>query len=143
MSRKKLWQCPDCGRAFANHNQVHACGRFELEDHFAGRSANVRRIFESFRALLEEFGPVTVFPEKSRIAFQSRISFAQLTLRRDWAVGHFILARRAEDPVFTKVETLSPRNNVHHFRLSSPKDVEQLRVWACEAAAVGRQEHLG
>ena len=57
-------------------------------------------------------------------------------------LGHFVLARRLEDPVFTKVETISPRNHVHHFRLDSPDDVAALRDYAREAHAVGRQEHL-
>jgi hypothetical protein len=57
-------------------------------------------------------------------------------------LGHFVLARRVEDPLFTKVETISPRNHVHHFRLEAPEEVEQLRVLAREAYAVGRQEHL-
>jgi hypothetical protein len=93
--------------------------------------------------MLEEIGPVTVLPEKTRIAFQTRMSFAQLTVRRHWVLGHFVLARRVEDPVFTKVETISPRNRVHHFRLDSPDDVARLHGFAREAYAVGRQEHLG
>jgi hypothetical protein len=140
--QKPLWTCPACGRAFANANQSHACGRYELESHFAGKSPQVRAIYEAFLALLEEFGPVTILPEKTRIAFQTRMSFAQLTVRRHWALGHFVLARRAEDPVFTKVETFSPRNHAHHFRLDRPEQVKRLRSFAREAYAVGRQEHL-
>jgi uncharacterized protein DUF5655 len=142
-SQKPLWLCPACGRGFANANQSHACGRYDLEDHFAGKPALVREIFEAFLAMLEEFGPVTVLPEKTRIAFQTRMSFAQLTVRRHWVLGHFVLARRVEDPVFTKVETFSPRNHAHHFRLDSAKEVARLRDFTREAYAVGRQEHLG
>lgn len=137
-----LWTCPACGRFFANPNQSHACGRHALEPHFEGRSAKVRAIYDAFLAMLEGFGPVTVLPEKTRIAFQVRMSFAQLTIRRDWVVGHLVLARRAEDPVFTKVETFSPRNHLHAFRLDDPAEVETLKGHAREAYAVGRQEHL-
>jgi hypothetical protein len=143
MADLPLWVCRACGRGFANRNQSHACGRYELEAHFAGRSDEVRRIFESFRAMLEEFGPVTVLPEKSRIAYQVRMSFAQLSPRRHWVNGHFVLARRAEDPLFAKIDTISPRNHVHHFRLEGAEEVERLRDYAREAHAVGRQEHLG
>lgn len=139
---KPLWPCPACGRAFANANQSHACGRHSLDDHFAGKPPLVRVIYEAFLAMLEETGPVTVLPEKTRIAFQARISFAQLTIRRRWVLGHFVLARRVEEPVFIKVETISPRNHVHHFRLDSPRDMGRLRDYAREAHAVGRQEHL-
>ena len=139
---KPLWICPQCGRSFANRNQSHACGRHSLEDHFAGADAELRRIFDAFLAMLEGLGAVTVLPEKTRIAFHARMSFAQLTVRRHWVLGHFVLARRVEDPLFTKIDTISPRNHVHHFRLERVEDVETLRDYAREAAAVGRQEHL-
>jgi hypothetical protein len=141
--QKPLWPCPACGRAFANANQSHACGRHRLETHFAGKPPLVREIYEAFLAMLEEIGAVTVLPEKTRIAFQTRMSFAQLTVRRHWILGHFVLARRVEDPVFTKVETLSRRNHLHHFRIDSPGQVARLRDFAREAHAVGQQEHSG
>lgn len=142
MARPPLWSCPACGRAFANANQSHACGRHELEPHFEGRSEKVRAIYDAFLAMLEGFGPVTVLPEKTRIAFQVRMSFAQLSIRRNWVLGHLVLARRVEDPLFTRVETFSPRNHLHAFRLDEPGEVEGLKDHAREAYAVGRQEHL-
>jgi hypothetical protein len=142
-SQRPLWGCPACGRAFANANQSHACGRYDLDRHFAGKESRVRDIYDAFLAMLEEIGPVTILPEKTRIAFQTRMSFAQLTVRRHWVLGHFVLARRVEDPAFTKVDTFSPRNHAHHFRLDSPEEVGRLRDLAREAYAVGRQEHLG
>jgi len=139
---RPLWRCPACGREFANPNQSHACGRHDLESHFAGRDPVVRAIYDRFLAMIEEIGPVTVLPEKTRIAFQTRMSFAQLTVRRRWVLGHFVLARRAEDAIFTRLESFSPRNHLHAFRLDEPGDVEKLRDYAVEAYAVGRQEHL-
>lgn len=141
-SETPLWTCPTCGRAFANRNQSHACGRHDLATHFDGKPPKVRAIFDAFLAMLEEFGPVAVLPEKTRIAFQVRMSFAQLTIRRDWLLGHLVLARRVEDPLFTRVESFSPRNHLHAFRLGAPEEVERLRDFAREAYAVGRQEHL-
>lgn len=140
--QRPLWPCPACGRSFANANQSHACGRHDLEIHFAGKPPLVRDIYEAFLTMLEEIGPVVVLAEKTRIAFQARMSFAQLTVRGRWVLGHFVLARRLEDPAFTKVETISPRNHVHHFRLESADEVARLRVFAGEAYAVGWQEHL-
>jgi hypothetical protein len=71
------------------------------------------------------------------------MSFAQLTLRRAWTLGHLVLARRVDAPdVFTRVESFSPRNHLHAFRLDAPAEVEKLRPWTPEAYAVGRQEHL-
>ena len=141
--RKPLWSCSECGRTFANRNQSHACGTHELEDHFIGKSEEVRRIYQAFLAMIEGFGPVTVLPEKTRIAFHVRMSFAQLTPRKNWVLGHLVLARRAEHAAFTKVESFSPRNHAHHFRLERAAEVERLEPFAREAYAVGRQEHLG
>ena len=144
MNRKDrpLWRCVRCGRSFANPNQSHACGTHELDAHFTGRSPKVRAIYDAFLAMLEGFGPVTVLPEKTRIAFQVRMSFAQLTVRKDWVLGHLVLARRAEGPLFTKVETFSPRNHLHAFRLDDPAEVAPLEDFARKAYAVGKQEHL-
>jgi len=145
MKRKHrpLWRCGACGRSFANPNQSHACGRYDLAAHFEGRAPKVRAIYDAFLTMLEGFGPVTVLPEKTRIAFQVRMSFAQLTVRRDWVLGHFVLARRVENPLFSRIETFSPRNHAHHFRLDAPGEVAALRDHAREAYAVGRQDHLG
>jgi len=141
-SKLALWTCPTCGRVFANRNQSHACGRHDLAPHFDGRTPKVRAIYDAFLAMVEGFGPVIVLPEKTRIAFQVRMSFAQLTIRHDWVLGHLILARHVGDPVFTKVETFSPRNHLHAFRLDTPDEVEALKDHAREAYAVGRQDHL-
>ena len=46
---RPLWECPDCGRAFANTNQTHACGPLDLEHHFQLESpADVNEAFMSF-----------------------------------------------------------------------------------------------
>ena len=137
-----LWLCPSCGRRFANRNQSHACGTWTLERHFAGREPVVRAIFDAFLAMLEEAGPVTVLPEKTRIAFQTRMSFAQLTVRRVWVTGHFVLARRLDHSAISRIESLSARNHVHHFRLDSPAGIPTLRGIAAEARRVGDQQHL-
>ena len=144
MSRRTLplWQCERCGRAFANRNQSHACATWTLDHHFDGKPPLVREIYNRFLTMLERFGPVAVLPEKTRIAFQVRMSFAQLTVRRNWVLGHLVLARRVEDPLFTRVESFSPRNHAHHFRLDHADEVAALEPCAREAYAVGRQEHL-
>lgn len=141
---KPLWRCPACQREFANPNQSHACGRQSLDAHFEGKSPHIRAIYDAFVASLTAIGPVTVLPEKTRIAFQVRMSFAQLTPRRDWVDGHVVLARRLEHPRFRRVQTFSKRNHLHAFRLADVKDVDdEVRAWLREAYAVGEQRHLG
>jgi Domain of unknown function (DUF5655) len=138
-----LWPCPRCGRSFANRNQSHFCDRYELESHFLGKSQLARQLFEVFLELVRGIGPVTVVPEKSRIAFQVRMSFAALMVRKNRLNGHLVLARRLEHPRFPRIDTISPRNHVHHFRLERPEDLDPLFAsWVREAYAVGEQQHL-
>jgi hypothetical protein len=93
--------------------------------------------------MVEEIGPVRVLPEKTRIAFQVRMSFAQITPRKSWLDGHVVLARRVDSPRFRTVQTFSPRNHLHTFRIASEADIDgELRSWLAEAYAVGSQEHL-
>jgi hypothetical protein len=100
-------------------------------------------VFEAFAAAVHECGPVTVIPEKTRIAFHVRMSFAAITPRPQHLSGHFVFARRIDNPRFPRIDTISPRNHLHHFRLQSPDDIdEQFRGWIREAYAVGEQKHL-
>lgn len=124
-------------------NQSHACASHDLEHHFAGKPREIRELYEAVVAAFREIGPVRILPEKTRIAFQVRMSFAQLTPRRGWIDGHVILARRLEHPRFRRIETFSARNHLHAFRLLDRGEVdEEFRAWLREAYAVGEQRHL-
>jgi hypothetical protein len=133
-----------CQRRFANRNQSHACGRYDLDHHFAGKTPAVRALFDALLLAIEACGDVTVLPEKTRIAFQVSMSFAQVSPREKWLAGHLVLARRVSHPRFRRIDTISQRNHVHHFRLSAPEEIDaEFRRWLREAYAVGAQEHLG
>jgi len=95
------------------------------------------------RRAVAAYGPVTVLPEKTRIAFQVRMSFAQVSPHRHWLDGHVVLARRLAHPRFRRIDTISPRNHVHHFRLFTADDIDaDFMGWLREAYAVGAQKHL-
>lgn len=142
-NRRPLWRCPRCGRVFANRNQTHTCGLHSLEEHFAGREPIAIDTYLAFEAAARETGDVIVLPEKTRVAFQVRMSFAAATIRRRWVDAHVVLARRLDSPRFRKVETFSPRNHLHLFRLAAPEEVDaEVKAWLQEAYAVGAQQHL-
>jgi uncharacterized protein DUF5655 len=130
-----MWTCPDCGRAFANRNQTHTCAALgTLDDHLAGKPPEIAEIVSRAIACARECGDVTVLPEKTRIALAARMSFAALMPRRGWVDGHVVLGRRLEDPRFTRIETYSPGNHLHAFRLVSRDDVDaRFREWMREA----------
>ena len=141
---QQLWTCPKCGRGFANRNQFHFCSNIRLDEHFTGREPKVVATFQRLLTAAEKSGPVTVVPEKTRIAFQVRMSFAAFTLRRRWVDGHVVLARRLQSPRFWRIDVISPRNQVHVFRLQDPSEVDdEVERWLHEAYSVGEQRHLG
>jgi len=140
---RALWTCPRCRRRFANRHQSHSCGRHDLERHFRGKDPRIRALFKAVRSAIAECGPVTVLPEKTRIAFQVRMSFAQVSPRKHWLDGHVVLARRLAHPRFRRIDSISRLNHVHHFRLVAPEEIDaEFRSWLRESYSVGAQEHL-
>ena len=139
-----MWACPSCARTFASRNQTHTCALLgDLDAHFTGAAPDVRATFDRVLAVVRKLGPVMVLPEKTRIALHVRMSFAALMPRRRWLNGHLVLARRVESPRFVRVETYSPRNVLHAFRLVEPADVDvEFASWLTESYRVGCQEHL-
>lgn len=141
--RGSMWRCSDCGRQFANRNQSHACGRSTLASHFEGKPPAIRAIFEKVLRMARRNGPIIVLPEKTRIAFQVRMSFAACVIRKNWIDGHVVLARRFENPRFRRIETFSPRNHLHAFRFERPEEVDaEVSSLVAEAYQVGEQRHL-
>ncbi len=141
---KGLWTCPRCGRMFANRNQSHSCEHHTVKQHLKGKSPHVRSLYEAFEALVEKCGSVSVVPTKARIGFQVRMIFAAVSLRTDGLDAHVVLSRRLENPRFTRIESISPKNHVHHFQIPSLEELDsEVAGWLEEAYQVGEQKHLG
>jgi hypothetical protein len=142
MISKDMWACPQCGRKFANRNQSHACGQYTVEQHLNGKPHKVVSLYKRLVKLVEQCGPVTVAPTKSRIGFQVRMVFAAVSLRDSGLACHVVLARLLENPRFIRIQSLSPRNHVHHFRIRSAKELDdEVFSWLQEAYQVGEQKH--
>ena len=139
-----MWACPRCGRSFASRNQAHACAALgDLDQHFIRAAPQVRATFDAVLAAVSAMGPVQVLPEKTRIALHVRMSFAAFMPRRHWLSGHLVLTRRIDSPRFVRIDTISPRNVVHTFRLAAPGEVNaEFTGWLAEAYRVGAQQHL-
>lgn len=122
---RSLWVCPNCGRQFVSVNRNHSCGRYHLEDHFAGKEPVVRGLYELLVETLERFGPVGVFPVKTRIVFQAEVQFAAAMPRKRWLDGYLWLRRRAAHPSIQKIEMGVFRDYGHLFRLTRPDDLDE------------------
>jgi hypothetical protein len=122
---KPMWTCPDCGHQFVVSNTYHSCGNYNIDDHFAGKELVVRRIFEELMSAVEEFGPVTVYAQKTRIVFQARTRFVAIMPRKRWLTGQFWLKKQAEHPRIYRVEMFTYRDYGHMFRLLKPEDMDE------------------
>ncbi len=143
MAVRPLWKCPRCGRFFANRKQFHFCARYTVRGYLKGKGPLAVSLYRKFARLVRRCGPVIVFANKTRIGFQVRMAFADVILKRRWLDAYVILARRLEHPRFTKIETRSPRNHIHYFRIHTPQEFDsEVLAWLREAYRVGQQKHL-
>lgn len=122
---KSPWVCPDCGRTFVSANRNHSCGGYNLEDHFAGKEPLVRASYEQLLETMKRYGPVGVFPVKTRIIFQAEVQFAAAMPRKRWLDGYIWLRRQAVHPRIRKVEMGVFRDYGHVFRLTRPEDLDE------------------
>jgi len=141
--KKPLWTCPKCGHRFVTPNMWHSCSRHSLDDHFKGKAPILRKIFDRYLALAKKCGPVTVYTQKTRIIFQMRVRFAGAVVKKNWIEGGVWLKRKVEYPRFFRIESPTPRDHIHRFRLTKLEDIDnELLEFLREAYAVGCQEHL-
>jgi hypothetical protein len=142
-ARKPLWTCPKCGHRFVTRNLWHSCGRYPLASHFDGKPPRLRAVFDRYLALARACGPVTVYAQKTRIVFQTRVRFASAVVRRHWVDASMWLKRRVRHRRLSRVESLGRLGYSVHFKLEDPGDVDEaLAALMREAYAVGRQATL-
>jgi hypothetical protein len=144
ITSRPLWTCPKCGRQFINSNMPHSCGRYSVRKFLAGKSQHAISLYEHFSALVHDCGPVQIAPAKTRIGFQVRMIFAAVNKLSDRGLdAHVVLTRRLQKPRFKRIETMTPKCYVHHFRVESLSELdEEVKSWLREAYQVGTQEHL-
>jgi hypothetical protein len=141
---RPLWKCPKCSRNFANRNQEHSCGKYSVEDFLRGRTQKAIALYRALEKLVFGLGTIKLAPAKTRVGFQERMIFAAVNkLSGKRLDAHIVLARRLESPRFTKIETISRRNHVHHFSVRDVRELDQeVLSWLEEAHQVGLQQHL-
>lgn len=70
--------------------------------------------------------------------------FAAVNKLRDNGLdAHVVLTRRLPSPRFRRIETMTPKCYVHHFRIESLDELDdEVKSWLREAFEVGTQKHL-
>jgi len=122
---KQLWTCLVCGRQFLTPNKYHSCGFYSLEDHFKGKDPSVRDLYDALLEVLEQFGPIQVFPVKTCIIFQAEVQFAAAIPHRRWLEGYLWLKWQAVHPAIRHIEMGIFRDYGHIFRLSRREDLDE------------------
>lgn len=121
----------------------HSCGRYSLDEHFAGKPAATEQLFAALRDFVAQVGPATCYAEKTRIVFQTRGRFLAVIPRRHWLACHLWLKRELALPRYHRVDALAGRDFVHHFRLSSVDELDgEFLEHVRESYAVGSQQRV-
>ena len=139
--KRPLWQCPACGQRFVTRNMSHSCGHHTIDEHFEGKSPQVRELFEDLARAVRRFGRVHVYAQKTRIVFQTRGRFVAVTPRKKHLGGHIWLKRPRAHPLVHRIDNLLGRDFVHNFRLTRREDLDEgFCDLIREAYSVGEQE---
>jgi hypothetical protein len=142
-SSSRRWVCPRCGRSFARTNQRHVCETWTVEDHLRGKPAVAVDLYRRFVRLVEACGPFEYSPTRRQIGFQLRRIFAGVKLTDRGLEGYLDIARKIDSPRFRDAAPYTKRLFVHHFRISSPEELDdEFAGWVRESYAVGEGKHL-
>ena len=90
-----------------------------------GKEPIVRDVYDLVVRTLERFGPLGVFPVKTRIIFQAEVQFAAAMPRKHRLDGYLWLRRQAAHPRIQKIEMGIFRDYGHLFRLTRPDDLNE------------------
>jgi hypothetical protein len=113
----------------------HSCGQYVLEALFSRSEPQVLELCQRLIALVQEVcGPVTVIPQRTRVAIQARVRFMACYPRKTHLPCHFWFKRRIEHPRFVKIEELGLRAVLHYVRIESEQDLDETFAgWVREA----------
>jgi len=137
-----LWICPRCGARLISRNLAHSCGRFRLEDLFAGSTPETLTIARRYVTMLQDLGDVQVLPQKTRLVCVARVRFCGLEPRRHGFLVNFALRRWVESPRVVKTVEYGPRWRFHYVRVAAESDLDdELAGWLRESHdTVGLQD---
>ncbi len=140
-----MWTCPKCQQKFVNTNQWHSCGANTIENFLHGNTKAAIELYEHLIAAFEKIGDFELHPAKTRIALNHKMRFASINrLGKDFLEGHLVFREKYEDSTcFHRIEEVTKRAYVHHFRLHSKSDLtSELRKFLKMAYQIGTREGL-
>jgi hypothetical protein len=101
-----------------------------VDEHFAGKADELRRVYDQLVALSEQFGPVEQDPKKTSIHLNRKTAFAGVAVRKSHLVLTIKSDRPSNSPRVVKSEQTSAKGFHHEVKLTSLADLDaELRGW--------------
>jgi len=101
-----------------------------VDEHFEGKSDELRAIYDRLVSLAEKFGPVVQDPKKTSIHLNRKTAFAGVAVRKEHIVLTIKSDRPIKSPRIFKSEQTSTNRFHHEIKLAKLKDLDaQLLGW--------------
>ncbi len=101
-----------------------------VNEHFVGKTGELRAIYDQLVAMAEALGPVEQDPKKTSIHLNRRTGFAGVAVRK----AHIVLTIKSDRPIKSprvfKSEQTSAKRFHHEIKLSAIADLDaELQGW--------------
>src|ERR1043166_9269261 len=101
-----------------------------VNEHFVGKTNEVRAIYDRLVALTEAFGPAEQDPKKTSIHLNRQTAFAGVAVRK----AHIVLTIKSDRPIKSarvfKSEQTSAKRYHHEIKLSAIEELDaELKGW--------------
>jgi hypothetical protein len=105
-----------------------------VEEHFGGRDATLRDLYDQLLAELNKFGPIIEDAKKTSIHLNHVSALAGISVRKTYLLVNIKSGRAIDSPRIGKSEQISARRFHHEVKLSSPDQIDaELLGWLREA----------
>jgi hypothetical protein len=124
---------------------AHACSSASVADFLRGKSASARALYAGFERLVAAQGPYLVSPARTRVSFQARVRFANVTaLGARGMTCNFALPRPLTSARFSRVQRIQDDWWVHWLRISAARELDrELAGWLARSyRLMGMQQRL-
>jgi hypothetical protein len=140
-----MWTCPKCKHHFYNKNQAHSCGNYTIADFLQGKNKKAIDLFNYFLSVYKKMGEFEIHPVKTRVALLTKMRFCSINgIGDDYINVHFVFTKSYdENACFYKIENLSNRFFLHHFKIYAKSDINrELRKYMKLAYEIGNRAHI-
>ncbi|HEY6051422.1 MAG TPA: DUF5655 domain-containing protein [Thermoanaerobaculia bacterium] len=109
-------------------------GAFTVDDHFAGKSPQIRKVYERLLELLEKIGPVSEDPKKTSIHLVRESALAGVEVRGEYLLLNLKTDYPIKSPRVERAERLSANRYHSKVRLSAIAEVDgEVKRWLKDA----------